>query len=117
MRHSNKVKVMTGVDERQQQRLEALQAANGVRLPRAQLHRDAREGLCDVAALIFDPPAAILSAQIGTIVEWKPGVGRWRAKQILSGLARSETLVDHLSASTREQIASRMRGGRHDGPH
>jgi hypothetical protein len=93
----------------QQQRLDALQRANGIRLPRAQLHREAKAGVTDVAELIADPPHVILTAEVGTVVEWMPGVGRWRSKQILAGLARPETLIASLSVSTRGRIATRLR--------
>jgi hypothetical protein len=101
---------MMTTEDRQRQRHEALQLANGVRLPRAALHRDAKAGRVKVADLIDNPPAVILTAEVGTIVEWAPGVGRWRAKKILAGLARPETTVNHLGASTRRRIASRLRG-------
>lgn len=106
--------VMMMDDRKLQQRREALQRANMVRLPRAALHRDAKEGRVSVPELIEDPPAVILTAEIGTVVEWAPGVGRWRSKKILDGLTRAQAHVGNLSERTRDRIADRLRDTVHD---
>jgi hypothetical protein len=105
--------VMMLMDEQAlEQRRAALLRANAVRLARAELKRQVLTGEVDLAELVKDPPAVLLSAKIGDILEWGYGIGRWRAQRILAGgiagrppVARSNARLEHLSVSTRVRIA------------
>lgn len=92
-----------------EQRARALQSANQIRLRRAELRREAKAGKVDIADVIESPPDWLLTAQVGMVVEFAPGVGEWRARRILMGLAARTTRVDRLGAATRRRIANRVR--------
>jgi hypothetical protein len=73
------------LQEQQQQRREALQRANQVRSQRAEIKRQLVDGELTFAELLASPPLAIHTATIGTVLEWVPGIGHWRAGRILAG--------------------------------
>lgn len=94
------------------QRREALLKANTVRTSRAEIKRQLLEGELTFAELLEDPPRAVLNAQIGDVLEWLPGIGKWRTQRILApgpgapGVGRM-VLIEHLSPATKERILSR----------
>jgi hypothetical protein len=91
-----------------EQRNLALVRANQVRTARATMKGQAKAGELDVCAVLRDPPSTILTANVGDVVKWAPGIGDWRAKRILNGLARANAKVSHLGEATRQRIASRL---------
>jgi len=102
--------VAVAVESSTRQRDRALEIANRVRSARAELKRQVKAGERDLAGVLLDPPAAIASAKIGDVVEWAPGVGEWRAKQILLGAQVGPTRrVDLLTPAARERVVERLR--------
>lgn len=91
------------------QRQAALRNANRVRVRRAEAKLDIKDGELDLAVLLQDPPEWMLTAKIGDVVLWEPGVGRWRAGRILTGLATPAARVEKLGEPTRRRIALRLR--------
>lgn len=95
------------------QRREALQRANRVRSARAEIKRQLAEGELSLGELLHEPPDAIRSATIGTVLEWVPGIGHWRAGRILAsgtgspGVGRG-VQVDRLSEASKERILVRF---------
>lgn len=76
---------MVTVSEAQaQQRDRALKSANSVRTQRAELKRQLHAHERELADLLADPPACIRKATIGEVLEWLPGIGKWRAQRILA---------------------------------
>jgi hypothetical protein len=91
-----------------EQRNMALLRANEVRTARARMKGEAKAGELDVCAVLIDPPSTVLTAKVGDVVKWAPGIGDWRAKRILNGLARANARMSHLGEATRQRIASRL---------
>lgn len=96
-----------------QQRQTALTRANSVRTQRAEIKRELASGELSLAALLNDPPEVILNASIGDVLEWLPGIGRWRCQRILSPGAGSPGVgrmvaVAHLSAASKARILTRF---------
>lgn len=91
------------------QRRAALQNANRVRVTRADAKKEVIAGKRDVTLLIEDPPTWMLTAKIGDVLEWEPGIGRWRAGRVLNGLARANARLETLSEGTRLRIVARFR--------
>lgn len=92
-----------------EQRERALRRANEIRIARKELKARIKAGEVDVADLIEDPLEFVLSASIGEVVMWTPGVGPWRQRQILSGLVSPNKKLEALGARTRSFIAMRLR--------
>jgi hypothetical protein len=95
--------------QQQHQRNLALARANKVRTARKVMREQAKAGELDVCEVLMDPPATIDTARIDDVVMWAPGIGGWRTKRILSGLARSDAKVSHLGQATRSRIVERLR--------
>lgn len=99
-----------------EQRRTALKSANAVRLKRAEAKDQVKAGELELAELIEHPPDWMLTATIGSVVQWEHGIGRWRAGRILSGLTTPATRIGTLGERTRAKIAQRFRdtapGGR-----
>jgi hypothetical protein len=91
-----------------EQRNLALARANEVRTARATMKGRAKAGELDVCEVLMDPPSTLDTARIGDVVKWAPGIGDWRAKRILNGLARSNAKLEHLGDATRQRIATRL---------
>lgn len=91
------------------QRQAALKSANRIRFRRADAKAEIKRGELDLAELLLAPPEWMLTAKIGDVVLWEPGVGRWRAGRILSGLATPAARVERLGEPTRRRIATRLR--------
>jgi hypothetical protein len=104
--------VMTaGMDAQVTQRNAALKRANEIRTTRKNMREEAKEHRLDVGDVLLAPPAVLDTAKIGDIVMWVPGVGEWRMKRILHGLARPNVKVSHLGEATRRRIVDRLRDG------
>lgn len=104
--------VATYVDPRPAQRERALIRANEIRSARREIKTRLASGELGLDELILDPPEECYTAQIGTVLEWMPGVGRWRSSRILALQGRPlrrELVLEHLSAATRAELAERVR--------
>ena len=91
------------------QRRAALLRANDVRFKRADAKRDVTAGKLDLTELLYDVPVWLRTAKVGDVLEWEPGIGRWRASRVLNGLARANARLDTLSLATRLRIVARFR--------
>lgn len=96
-----------------EQRDTALQRANDIRLARAEIKRQVNRGELDLAALLIDPPEALLTAQVGDVLMYQHGVGWSRVKKILApGLGSpgcgATTKLGSLGLKTRMRIVDRM---------
>lgn len=105
--------MMVTQEELHDQRREALRRANKVRSARAEIKRQLAAGEVTLAQLLSDPPPAIYSATIGTVLEWVPGIGHWRSGRILAtghgspGVGRG-VHVDCLSQASKDRILVRL---------
>lgn len=90
------------------QRQLALAQANRIRSARARMKEQIKAGELDVCDLILEPPAVLASAQIGDVVEWAPGIGRWRAQKILGGVVRTAARMESLGDFTRRRVVDRI---------
>ena len=61
------------------QRMEALQRANVIRIARAQLKRDLKSGDASISALLGDPPEWVLTAKVFDLLLAVPKCGRVKA--------------------------------------
>jgi hypothetical protein len=100
-------------DARKEQRQKALGRANTVRTKRAEIKRQMAEGELTLAELLYDPPAEVRNAEIGQVLEWAPGIGKYRASRILAGGPGSPGCgrmvhIENLSQATRERILDRL---------
>lgn len=87
----------------------ALDKANAVRLARADIKRDLKEGRRQFADLLADPPDVIRGLPLFEVLRWVPGIDRVRAKKILYGLIFSDTLkIDSVGDVTRRKVLDRM---------
>lgn len=104
---------MVMLDQQQlEQRRDALLRANRVRSERAEIKRRLAAGEVTLTELLDDPPPAIATATIGSVLEWVPGIGHWRAGRILAagpgspGVTRGVP-VCKLSDTSRVRIRTR----------
>ncbi len=65
------------------QRMEALRRANDVRMKRAQLKRDLKDGAIDIADVLKDPPEHVLTAKVFDLLLAVPRCGRVKATRYL----------------------------------
>lgn len=97
--------------EQERQRSVALARANEIRTARKVIREQAKEGIVDVGELLLLPPDVLDTMKVGDVIQWAPGIGEWRMKRILAGLARSNAKVSHLGIATRRRIVERLREG------
>lgn len=95
------------------QRDTALAEANRIRSARKEIKQQLAHGGVELADLIMDPPDEILTAEIGDVLEWAPGIGRFRAGKILSNghggpIVGRAVKLEHLSTTTRQRIIGRI---------
>jgi hypothetical protein len=67
-----------------EQRRQALERANAVRIARAKLKKDLATGNADLAPLIANPPEFAVSAKVVDLLVSLPKIGQVKAHQILS---------------------------------
>lgn len=104
---------MMDTEARVQQRERALTEANRIRSARRRIKDQLASGEVDLRDLIMDPPDEILTAEIGGVLEWVPGIGRHRATKILSTgnggpIVGRAVKLEHLSSITRARICGRL---------
>jgi hypothetical protein len=92
------------------QRMEALQRANEVRIRRAQLKRDLKAGRVQIADVLADPPEHLLTGKVFDVLLAVPKCGRVKASRFLAvcRIAQSKT-VGGLSDRQRSELVELVR--------
>ena len=92
------------------QRMEALNRANGVRIKRAQLKRDLKIGSVDIGEVLLDPPEHLLTAKVSDILLAVPKCGRVKVGRLLTiaRISPSKT-VGGLSERQRSELVELLR--------
>ena len=89
------------------QRMEALQRANDIRVRRAQLKKDLKEGRVAIEKVLLDPPDYVSTAKVFDILMAVPKFGRVKAARLLNQcrISQSKT-VGGLSERQRTELVS-----------
>src|SRR4026207_690039 len=76
------------------QRMEALQRANDIRVRRAQLKRDLKDGRVQIESILLDPPEYVSTAKVFDMLMAVPKFGRVKAARLLNQcrLSQSKTV-------------------------
>ncbi|HVG88044.1 MAG: integration host factor, actinobacterial type [Gaiellales bacterium] len=92
------------------QRLDALQRANQIRVSRAQLKRSLKAGDVTFDQILLDPPAYLLTAKVYDMLMAVPRLGRVRAAKLLAQcrISQSKT-VGGLSERQRAELVELFR--------
>ena len=87
------------------QRMEALQRANDVRVRRAQLKRDLKAGREDIESMLLEPPEWVETAKVFDMLMAVPKFGRVKAARLLNQcrISQSKT-VGGLSDRQRAEL-------------
>jgi hypothetical protein len=87
------------------QRMEALQRANDVRVQRAQLKRDLKAGQVQIDQILLDPPEFVSTAKVFDMLMAVPKFGRVKAARLLNQcrISQSKT-VGGLSERQRTEL-------------
>lgn len=87
------------------QRMDALKRANDIRVRRARLKRDLKEGCVHVEAVLTDPPEYVATAKVFDILMAVPKFGRVKASRFLNQcrISQSKT-VGGLSERQRTEL-------------
>jgi hypothetical protein len=87
------------------QRMEALQRANDVRVRRAQLKRDLKAGRVHIERILLDPPEFVSTAKVFDMLMAVPKFGRVKAARLLNQcrISQSKT-VGGLSERQRTEL-------------
>ncbi len=102
---------MTSTPDRSpDQRLEALQRANAIRIQRAELKRLLKSGDVAITDVLADPPEYLLTAKVIDLLLAVPRIGRVKANRVLTGcrIAPSKT-VGGLSDRQRSELIDLLR--------
>lgn len=96
-------------DRSLEQRMTALNIANGVRTARAELKRELKAGARDVRLLLDDPPDELVTCKIVELLLATPKVGRVKADRLLrqSRVSPSRT-VGGLTDRQRAELVIRL---------
>ena len=92
------------------QRMEALQRANDIRVRRAQLKRDLKDGRVQIESILLDPPEYVSTAKVFDILMAVPKFGRVKAARFLNQcrISQSKT-VGGLSDRQRGELLDLFR--------
>lgn len=92
------------------QRMDALRRANDVRVKRAQLKKDLKNGKVQVEAILSDPPEYVGTAKVVDMLMAVPKFGRVKAARFLSQcrISPSKTIAG-LSDRQREELVNLLR--------
>ena len=91
------------------QRLDALRAANEVRVLRAQLKRDLKAGRVSIGPLLLGPPPYVETARVFDMVLALPKYGRVKATKILQSCQVSPSKTfGGLTERQRAELAERL---------
>ena len=87
------------------QRMEALQRANHIRVRRAQLKKDLKDGEVQIEAILLDPPDWVSTAKVFDMLMAVPKFGRVKAARLLNQcrISQSKT-VGGLSERQRAEL-------------
>jgi hypothetical protein len=87
------------------QRMEALQRANDVRVQRARLKRDLKAGLVQIEQILLHPPEFVSTAKVFDMLMAVPKFGRVKAARLLNQcrISQSKT-VGGLSERQRTEL-------------
>ena len=87
------------------QRMEALKRANDIRVKRAQLKKDLKEGRVRIEAILNEPPEYVSTAKVFDILMAVPKFGRVKAARFLNQcrISQSKT-VGGLSERQRAEL-------------
>jgi hypothetical protein len=87
------------------QRMEALKRANDIRVRRAQLKKDLKDGRVQIEAVLGDPPEYVETAKVFDILMAVPKFGRVKAAKLLNQcrISQSKT-VGGLSDRQRAEL-------------
>ena len=92
------------------QRMEALQRANDVRVKRAKLKKDLKTGRVRVEEILADPPEYVGTAKVFDMLMAVPKFGRVKAARFLNQCRISQAkTVAGLSDRQREELVSLFR--------
>ena len=89
------------------QRMEALARANDIRVRRAQLKKDLKEGQAQIESILLDPPEYVSTAKVFDMLMAVPKLGRVKAARLLNScrISQSKT-VGGLSERQRAELVS-----------
>jgi len=92
------------------QRLDALERANEIRVRRAKLKRALKSGEVKIDQVLLDPPAYVLTAKVHDMLLAVPRLGRVRAGKLLAQcrISQSKT-IGGLSERQRTELVSLFR--------
>ena len=87
------------------QRMEALQRANHIRVRRAQLKKDLKDGRAQIEEILMDPPDWVSTAKVFDMLMAVPKFGRVKAARLLNQcrISQSKT-VGGLSERQRAEL-------------
>ena len=87
------------------QRMEALQRANDIRVRRAKLKKDLKDGRVQIEAILMDPPEYVSTAKVFDMLMAVPKFGRVKAARLLNHcrISQSKT-VGGLSERQRAEL-------------
>src|SRR5229473_3990298 len=89
------------------QRMEALKRANDIRVRRAQLKKDLKDGRVSIEKILLDPPEYVSTAKVFDMLIAVPKLGRVKATRFLSQcrISQSKT-VGGLSERQRSELVA-----------
>ena len=89
------------------QRMEALKRANDIRVRRAQLKKDLKDGRAQIEDILLDPPEWVETAKVFDMLMAVPKLGRVKAARLLNScrISQSKT-VGGLSERQRAELVS-----------
>ncbi len=89
------------------QRMEALKRANDIRVRRAQLKKDLKEGRVQIDEILLDPPDWVSTAKVFDMLMAVPKLGRVKAARLLNQcrISQSKT-VGGLSERQRTELVN-----------
>jgi len=91
------------------QRMAALERANGIRSARAQLKRDLKAGRVKIVDLLGDPPEYVMTAKVFDMLLAVPKYGRVKANRVLNQCRISPAkTIGGLSERQRGELVSRL---------
>jgi hypothetical protein len=92
------------------QRMEALKRANDIRVRRAQLKRDLKDGRASIESVLIQPPEYVETAKVLDILMAVPKFGRVKAGRLLNQcrISQSKT-VGGLSERQRAELVALFR--------
>lgn len=92
-------------------RMLALKRANDVRLAKAQVRNEIKNGERTFASLLDEVPECCAKLPVFELLQWCPRVGHSRAQKLTKGVL-SETLpLRFLRGQTRLELSERLRDG------